>query len=63
MTGKEPTPVIRVNHSGISGEGPECARNSPFPWPPVKDGNAATTDVINVYAQQPADWLSGVLHG
>jgi len=34
-------PVFRINYSGISGEGPEYAANSPFPWPPVKDGNAA----------------------
>ena len=31
MSGLGPIPVIRVNYSGISGEGQESARNLPFP--------------------------------
>jgi len=31
MTGIWATSVIRVNYSGISGEGQESARNLPFP--------------------------------
>jgi hypothetical protein len=45
MSGVVPIPVIRVNYSGISGECLETARNSPFPWPLVKDGNAAEQDI------------------
>ena len=41
MSGPWYEPVIRVNYSGIFLEGPEYPRNSPFPWRPAKDGNAA----------------------
>jgi hypothetical protein len=49
MSGVVPIPVIRVNYSGISGEGQECDPNSPFPWHPVKDGNAATPVIRNAH--------------
>ena len=52
MSGMWATPVIRVNYSGISGEGQESARNLPFPgviwrtampqlqtFPPTKKGD------------------------
>jgi len=31
MSGMWTTPVIQVTYSGISGEGQETTRNSPFP--------------------------------
>jgi len=42
-----PAPVIGANVSGISCEGQETSRNSPFLWLPVKDGNAAKRDIHN----------------
>jgi len=48
MSGMWATPVIRVNHSGISGEGQESARNLPFPGQPTKGNYAAEPDVHEI---------------